>query len=187
MIEAPGTAGNYEYAFVVRDEASMTASATATVTVEMAPVETAIDTTFSAVLVYNRDGQEFGGLNLYNGEAVAFNSMDAQIRDLGIDLNLPSADNWLQQITAVNDAELKAPGDSQPEGFSFETTNTREALIATFDNGVAITNSEKVAVGDIFLVKNNDDYFILQVTEVTVTAGDNNDYYEFSIKKSEGA
>lgn len=168
------------YAIEVADAQGFTGQATINVT-----LNPGLDTTYTGVLVYNKDGQEFGGLNLYTGASVPFNSPEAQLRDLGIDINLPLADNWLQQIIPVNDAVLKVPGANQPEGFSFENITTRDALVAAFDAGTEIAQSEKVQVGDIFLVRKDDDYFILQVTEVTVTASDNNDYYEFSIKKSE--
>jgi hypothetical protein len=148
-------------------------------------IGTGIDTIYTGVLVYNRDGQQFGGLNLYTGASVRFDSPDAQLRDLGIDLGQPTANNWIQKIIPVNNAVLKTPGMNQPEGFSFESITSREALVAAFDAGVQVAESEKVMVDDIFLVRKDDDYFILKVTKVVVTPADNNDYYEFSIKKSE--
>ncbi|MEM6377786.1 MAG: hypothetical protein AAF705_06220 [Bacteroidota bacterium] len=170
----------YTYRVDLTDTEGITASATLEVL-----VTNSIDTAYTGILVYNRDGQQFGGLNLYTGQAVAFNSADAQIRDLGIDINLSAANNWIQRIRAVNAAELRVPGANQVEGFSFTNTNTRDALITAFNNGETVSgNSDVVAVGDVFLVKNNEDYFILEVTEIVVTATDNNDYYEFSIKKS---
>lgn len=169
----------YAYRVELTDAEGLTASATLDVL-----VVNSIDTAYTGVLVYNRSGQRLGGLNLYTGEAIAFNSADAQIRDVGIDINLPADRNWIQKIRAVNAAVLKVPGANQVENFSFANTNTRDAIIAAFDNGDTIGDSDKVAIGDVFLVKNNDDYFILEVTNVVVTAADNNDYYEFSIKKS---
>lgn len=169
----------YAYRVELADAEGLTASATLDVL-----VVNSIDTAYAGVLVYNRDGQRLGGLNLYTGEAIAFNSANAQIRDVGIDINLPADRNWIQKIRAVNAAVLKVPGANQVEGFSFANTNTRDVLIAAYDNGDTIGDSDKVAIGDVFLVKNNDDYFILEVTNIVVTATDNNDYYEFSIKKS---
>jgi len=170
----------YTYRIELRDAEGLSAS----VSVDIL-VQNTIDTSYTGVLVYNKDGNQLGGLNLYDGSAVAFNSSNAQIRDLGIDLNLPLASNWLQKIRAVNSAQLRIPGNNQVENFSFENTNSRDALIAAYNNGVDIGDSDKVQVDDIFLVKNNDDYFILKVTQVMVTPSDNNDFYEFSIKKSE--
>ncbi|MEO0341777.1 MAG: hypothetical protein AAF242_21560, partial [Bacteroidota bacterium] len=105
----------YNYRIELTDSEGLMSNATLSVL-----VENTLDTTYTGVLVYNRDGQQLGGLNLYTGEAVAFNSPNAQIRDLGIDLDLPVATNWLRQIRAVNGANLRTPGDNQPEGFSFE-------------------------------------------------------------------
>jgi hypothetical protein len=178
--DTPDSTTAYTYRIDLTDVDGATASASLDVF-----VTDAVDTTYTGVLVYNKDGQQFGGLNLYTGTSVAFNSPDAQLRDLGIDLDLPAANNWIQKIRPTKGAILKIPGDNQPEGFSFENTNARSTLIAAFDNGVEITESEVVVVGDIFLVQNGDDYFILEVTNVVVTTTDNNDYYEFIIKKSE--
>lgn len=169
----------YAYRIEAIDSEGLTASATLEVL-----VVNSIDTAYTGVLVYNKDGQRLGGLNLYTGEAVAFNSSNAQIRDVGIDINLSAPNNWIQKIRAVNSAVLRVPGALQVEGFSFANINTRDALVVAFNTGVTITDSDKVAVGDIFLVQNNDDYFILEVTNIVVTPADNNDYYEFSIKKS---
>lgn len=179
VAETPDS-NTYSYRIELTDGEGISTSATLEVL-----IVNSIDTAYTGVLVYNRDGQQFGGLNLYTGEAVVFNSPDAQIRDMGIDLNLVAALNWIQQIRAVNNAELRAAGLNQVEGFSFANINSRANLIAAFENGSTIAgNSEVVTIGDIFLVKNNDDYFILEVTNVVVTPTDNNDYYEFSIKKS---
>ena len=139
----------------------------------------------SNYLVYNKDGKEFGGLNLYTGTSVAYNSADAQLRDKGIDINRPLASNWLQQVIPVNDAILKVPGSNQLEGFSFESITSHDALVAAFNVGDQVTESDKLQVDDILLVQKDDDYFILKVTQVVVTDANNDDYYEFSIKKSE--
>ena len=180
VIEMAATGDAATYGIDVADTQGLLGSLNISVTLGLP-----IDTSYTGVLVYNRDGQQFGGLNLYTGESVAFNSPDAQIRDLGIDLNQPVASNWIQKIIPVNNAVLKVPGANQPEGFSFANVTSRDILIAAFDAGDAINQSEKVQIGDIFLVQKDDDYFILEVTNVVVTDNDNNDYYEFSIKKSE--
>lgn len=180
VADTPDSTAAYTYRIDLIDADGTIASASLDVL-----VTDAVDTTYTGVLVYNKDGQQPGGLNLYTGNSVAFNSPDAQIRDLGIDLDRPVDDNWLQKIRAVNGATLKVPGNNQPEGFSFENTNTRSTLIAAFDNGLQIGDSDEVMVDDIFLVQNDNDYFILKVTQIVVTATDNNDYYEFIIKKSE--
>ncbi|HKK75550.1 MAG TPA: hypothetical protein VJ953_10800 [Saprospiraceae bacterium] len=176
----PDTTNGYTYRIDVTDADGISGSAILNIFV----TET-LDTTYTGVLVYNKDGQELGGLNLYTGNSVAFNSPDAQIRDLGIDTDKVAAENWIQKIRAVNGAVLKVPGDNQPEGFSFENTNSRSTLIAAYDNGVEIGDSDEVMIDDVFMVQNGNDYFIMRVTDVVVTTSDNNDYYEFIIKKSE--
>jgi len=39
-----------------------------------------------------------------------------------------------------------------------------------------------VIVGDVFVVQNGGNYFLLEVTNINVTMDNNNDFYEFSIK-----
>lgn len=165
---------------------------TKTYTVELkdesgAAVSTAFDLTvlveYSAVVVNNRDGQNFGGLDMDTGEAVPFNSPLAEIQDKGINLNLPAAQNWYQQILPRPGVELKVPDLTQAENFSYENANSRAAIIAAFDSGITKTESDPVQMGDLFLVKRDDNYYLMECAEVNVTPADNNDFYRFNVKQ----
>ena len=166
--------GTQTYTIEIKDEDGNTQTAEFDLTVMIEYV---------AVIVNNKDGQNLGGLDLDNGENVSFDSADAELRDLGIDLNQPLASNWIQEITAVNGAEIKIPDMTQVENFSYENATTREIIINAFDTGLALESGDKVEVDDMFVVKRGDDYFLLSTTQVVVTPSDNFDYYEFDVKQ----
>jgi hypothetical protein len=152
-----------------------------------ATVSTAFDLTvlveYTALIVNNKDGQNKGGLDMDTGTTVAFNSAMAEIRDKGITLSLPNAQNWYQQILPVNGAELRLPDLTASENFSYDNANSRAAIVAAFDSGIAKTESDPVAVNDLFLVKRDDNYYLMQCTNVVVKPTDNSDYYEFKVKQ----
>lgn len=177
--------GIANYAFEILDEDGNKASISINVDIE----STAVDGQFTAIMVNNADGpsDSFGGLDLDDTpEAVAFNSADAELRDLGIDTDIAVPENWLQQVEPVNGATLRVPDFTQSENFSFDNANSREAIVAAYDSGIEQTQSEALSVGDLLIVKRNEDYFLLEVTRVEVTTDNNLDFYEFDIKQSFG-
>ncbi len=147
------------------------------------------------------DGQ--GGLDLDTGESVGSilgntgnpaidtSYKRAEINDEGIDLGKPLASNWLRQISGTNGAEVRYIGGSMPENFDFDNVKFREEIVAAFDNGRKFTAkdstgeliSDPLKVGDILTVKRGDKYYMIKVTKINITTNDNNDSYEFSIKK----
>lgn len=168
---------------------------TTTYKIELKDESGAVDTTtfdltvlveYTALLINNKDGQQLGGLDLDEGQTVAFDSQLAEIRDKGITLSLPNAQNWYQQILPVNGAELRMPDLTQAENFSYENANTRAVIVAAFESGITKTESDPVAVDDLFLIKRVDNYYLLQCTKVEVTANDNKDFYEFNVKQVRG-
>ena len=139
---------------------------------------------FSAVVVNNADGPNLGGLDLDTGLAVPYNSANAEIRDKGIDLAKPIATNWLQKIEPRNGAVLRIPDSGQSENFTYANAKTRAAIIAAFDSGISKTESDVVKVGDLFIIQRGDDYFLLECADISVTSGDNLDYYKFNVKQA---
>lgn len=126
-----------------------------------------------------------GGLNLLTGEGTGTvasdpTSAEAHIKDEGIDLDLPAASNWLRQISGVNGSTLKVPAD----GLVFNDVATKNQIVDAWnDTGATdITVSEAVEVDDMFLVNQNDLYFLILVTAVNNTETDNADNIEFRIK-----
>ena len=170
--------GPHTYTIEVTDANGITASLDLSVN-----IGTPVDMEFTAVVVNNADGPDNGGLDLDNGVNVPAASGDAEIRDMGIDINQPVDANWLQQIEAVNGASIRTPDSSQPEAFDFAAANTKEAIIAAYDAGDDVSEPD-VAIDDIFLVKRGEDYFILKVTKIVVTPSDNADLYEFDVKQA---
>ena len=152
-----------------------------------AAVSTEFDLTvlveYTALIINNRDGVNFGGLDLDEGQTVPYNSPIADIRDKGIDLSKPSASNWYQQILPVNGAEIKVADLTQAENFSYENATTRAIIVSAYETGTAKTETDVIEVGYTFLVKRDDDYFLLQCINVEVNTSNNTDFYEFNVKQ----
>jgi hypothetical protein len=166
--------GTQTYTIELKDESGATVSTEFNLTVLVE---------YTTLIVNNADGQQLGGLDLDTGETVARGSMEAEIRDKGITLDRPNDQNWYQQILPVNDAELRVPDLTASENFSYDNANSRAAIVAAFDSGIAKTESDPVQVGDLFLVKRLNNYYLMECTAVVVTPDDNNDYYEFKVKQ----
>lgn len=167
------------YAVVITDVDGETASESVDIYTENAGTPV---TERTMILLLNQAGPAGqGGLDLESGNQTGTQASDtdADIRDMGIDTNLPLDQNWLQQIATINGSELKVPA----AGLVYEDILTSEQILAAFNDGQAFTESSKVAVGDVFLAKTSEDnYFILKTVNITVTPSDNSDSYEFSVK-----
>lgn len=170
--------GTTTYTIELTDESSATVSTEFDLTVMVE---------FQALLINNKDGQQFGGLDLDEGQTVPFNSALAEIRDKGITLDRPTDENWYQQILPANDmVTLRVPDLTASENFSYENANSRGAIVAAFDSGIDKAESDVVAVGDLFLVKRADNYYLLECVEIEITNSDNNDFYKFNVKQVAG-
>ncbi|MEO1514479.1 MAG: hypothetical protein AAFV95_05680 [Bacteroidota bacterium] len=172
---------NKTYTIEVTDEASQVTS----IDINFL-AGTLIDGTFPAELLSNADGPSsvFGGLDLSVPDSVPANSPLADIVDLGIDINKLPADNWLQKFKPANGAELRVPAGFQPETFDFDAFTIKEQIIELYNAGTEITETDVVAVDDIFIVKSGEDYFLLKITAVNVTTADNRDSYEMTVKQA---
>lgn len=143
----------------------------------------------SGKLLYNSSGPTgTGGINLLTGEGTGSADASAHIKDEGVDFGLPLGNNWIQKISGVNGSTIRTLSNST-EMFSFDAIQTKEAILALYNEGDAIVDgvSEVVEIGDIFIVNNESNYFLLEVIDVYVeTSTDpmiaNDDYYEFAIK-----
>ena len=155
-IKAQESGGAKTYTLFLTDAAGAVDSASIVVV-----TGTAI-TSFEGKLLLNAGGGVgTGGLNLLTGVGTGSNDPNAHIKDLGIDLSKPLAENWKQKIAGVNGSELRVLGSSTPETFSFENIEYKEEIVGLFDNGTTITESEKVQKDDVFIVQNGTDYFLL--------------------------
>ncbi|MCO6478911.1 MAG: hypothetical protein J5I94_19910 [Phaeodactylibacter sp.] len=188
------------YTFEVTDKALETASVSFDITI-VAPPGTPIDEEITGALLNQAGPAGTGGLDLDTGNGTGSNAAEAEIQDEGIDLSLSVANNWRRQISAVeaNGVSVRTPDLSKlPEDFSFENITLKEQIQEAYNTGLALTGSdadcnctdgvsgeevsEPVQVDDMFVVKKGDMYYIIVVTAVNVTDGDNNDSYEFNIK-----
>lgn len=137
------------------------------------------------VLLLNQGGPAgTGGLDLHTGTSTGSKDSTADIRDNGIDLAKPLAENWIQKIspvdTAINNTVVLAVPDAS---FDYNSITTKEEIMEAFNVATPITVSDVVQNGDQFLVFSDGTYFAIIVTDVIITEMNNADYYEFSVKQ----
>lgn len=137
----------------------------------------------TVILLLNQGGPAGqGGLDLESGNSTGTSQAAdsiADIRDMGINTNLPVASNWLQQIGVINGSDLRYPS----AGFNYDNVLVKEEVSAAFEAGQVFTTSDKVEVGDVFLCKTRrGNVYVLKTVSITVTPNDNADQYEFSVK-----
>lgn len=186
------------YTFEVTDKVQEKASVSFDITI-VPPPGTPIEEEISGALLNQAGPAGTGGLDLDAGTGTGSSNAEAEIQDEGIDLNLSVANNWRQQIAGVNGTTLRAPDLTKlPENFSFENVTIKEQIKEAYDTGLALTGSdapcnctdatsgetvsEKVEVGDMFIVKKGDVYYMIIARAVNVTSNDNDDSYSFDIK-----
>ncbi|MFZ1704078.1 MAG: hypothetical protein WAT79_07005 [Saprospiraceae bacterium] len=179
-IQSDSILGSKTYSFEVEDENGNIAGKSLIITESGTLV-----TSLNGVL-FNQGGPTgTGGLNLKNGAGVGSMDASAHIKDEGIDLGLPDASNWKQQISGVNGSQLKYIVKGQngvPESFTFGDITIKEQILGLWSAGTAFTVSNKIKVGDLIIVNNGVDYFLLEVKEVNLTTIDNKDNYKLDIK-----
>jgi len=135
-----------------------------------------------------------GGLDLDDGTGLGSRDIEVEIKDEGIDLELPIAQNWKQQISGVNGSEIRyvIPGQKDvPEGFTFAGVTIKEEVRLAYENGVQFDlkngddelTSYQISTGDMFSVRNGDNYYLLNVSAVNVVSNGNADHYVMDIKK----
>jgi len=180
-IEAHSTEGIRTYTFRVEDEVGETDEISIDVEVMMEEVRNPIDTTATMILVNNADGELQGGLDLDVPETVSASSNMAELRDMGIDLDMPVPSNWRRQIQTRNGATLVM---LDTMNFAFAEVSFKDEIVTLYDSGTEASSSPVLSSGDAFAVKRDDDYFLLILTEIVVTSDDNNDYYQFDIKSA---
>lgn len=180
LIKAQG--GSHSYTIELAAEDGQTANLLATI--NEAVTTTPLDATFEGRLVSNADGPNNGGLDLDDGTAVSSSSALAEIVDNGIDIAQPASSNWIQTISPVNGAELRTVNLSDiTEIGNFDNVTSKEQILTAYNSGSPVGESPVVLIGDVFVVSSGGTLFLMEVTDVQATSGDNEDFYEFSIKK----
>lgn len=192
IIRSPMTPDVYKYTIKFIDAAGLSSSKNITATVGK-------KVTMLTGILLNQSGPDGqGGLDLDTGKSTGTVSSDptsatAEIRDEGI-VNLTNDPTWKQQISGMNGSVVKyivKGKNGISETFKFEDVTFSEQIPALFTNGTDFTLksttgnrdvSNKVAVGDIFVVKNGAKHFLLVVKNVKITTNDNSDSYTFDVK-----
>jgi hypothetical protein len=190
--KAPSTTGTYKYTVKFIDAAGLSDSRDITVSVGT-PVSMLVG------ILLNQSGPSGqGGLDLDTGASTGTVDSDpstanGKIRDEGI-VNIVSDQTWKQQISGMNGSEIKyiiKGTNGISENFKFENVKYKEEIAGLWTNGVTFTKnstdgqrkvSDKVAVGDIFIVKNGTKYYLITVKDIKITTTDNKDNYTFDIK-----
>jgi len=173
--------GNHDYIIRITDTEDNSAEGAFSIVETM--TSTALDESYDFVLVSNASGPNQGGLDLDAGVAVASASPDAELRDLGIDLNQPNASNWLQQVEAVNGSTLRIVNvGNLPDGFSYDSVVSKEEVTDAFNSGNTVDPSPALQIGDLLAVSSATNIYLIRVDDIVVTASDNEDFYSFSIK-----
>lgn len=187
------------YTFELADAVGETSSASVGITLE--DQGTDIDTELTGVLFNQAGPAGTGGLDLDTGVGTGSTAAESELRDLGIDctINPDNAENWRSQIGTINGADMvKVDPTALGENFTFADVKFKEAIVEAYDTGETLSDgvsqnpscdetpvtdvTDPVAVGDIFAVLANGNYYLIQIDEVNAVSGSNGDNYELSIK-----
>jgi hypothetical protein len=172
-------AGTRTYTYRVADEAGTSEELTLNISIATGtPVAE-----LSGKLLLNASGPTgTGGINLLTGDGTGSDLADGgHIKDEGIDISQPVAQNWKKQISGVGSNVIRTPGLDFPVD-DFNAVQFSEEIQVAFDNGDDATIAD-VGVGDRFLVQlTSGEYVLVLVTNISETADNNDDFYELSIK-----
>ncbi len=181
------------YDFILTDDKGNLTQKSIVITVTGTPVFV-----LEGILLNQAGSGNTGGLDLDTGASTGATpsnptSASAEIRDEGI-VNDQTDQTWKQQISGMNGSEVKyiiKGTNGISESFTFENVKYKEDVASLWSNGTAFVLkstdmlravSNKVAVGEVFLVKNGAKYYLLKVKNVKVTTNDNKDQYTFDVK-----
>jgi hypothetical protein len=194
-VKAHTTFGVHTYDFVVADEKGLTSKVSLKINVVGVSLKN-----LTGILLNQSGPAGQGGLDLDTGASTGTvdtdaNAKNADIRDEGVVSILPPYDQtWKQQISGMNGSVIKYIKKGQngvSESFSYDDILYKEQVAALWGNGTAFTKksadgkrdvSDKVATGDIFIVKNGEKYYLLKTGTIKVTDTDNTDSYTFDVK-----
>jgi len=184
-INLPANTNTYTYKFTITDESNKTDVVTVDVKVEGL-------TTITSEKMYNYLGPATrpGGMDLSTGKAV-FKGPDpdeakgwpgADIRDDGNNL-VGEKKPWKGSFIPWGGSTVRKINNSA----SFETTISKAQIVELFNNGSSDLTIAKMIKGDVYVVKNGSDYYLVKIKEVVDDGKDegtdiNSDYSEFEIK-----
>ncbi len=176
------TPGTYDIDFIVTDSNSPTPRSE-TYTIEYIVAEPNLEE-LTGVLFNQAGPSGTGGLNLDTGEGTGSSDPTAHIRDRGNEDDNTST-IWIQKIVPItgNQVSLRYLSDE----VNYDDVQYSNQLEDLYNGGTEVGSegtAEKNVVGDTFIAKQGDDYWIFIIRNVTITSGnDNTDNYELDIKK----
>ncbi len=176
-VATQGTASTYT--FVVTGGSNGTASTDINITTTAAAPNI---TNLTGVLLNAGGPAGQGGLDLETGTSTGSNDSTADIKDQGIDIALPNATNWIQRIAPVGTNILTVAPSSSEFPTAFEDIQYQSQIEDAYNLSSQVTQSEVVNIGDVFLLNNGTNIFIIKCTNVNVTNSDNSDSYTFDVK-----
>ena len=188
LIRVHETAGTKSYTVEIADDGGQLSTLSLDITAGTSLTE------LQGVLFNAGGGQGTGGLDLDEGISTNSDDASAEIKDLGIDTDLPLDQNWIQRITAINGFEARylfAGQSGLPETFTFDGISFKEQIPSLWENSTPFTSEdvntgEKVSfimeVDDVFIVSDGVKYYTFIVREVNLREMDNSDNYVLDIK-----
>jgi len=179
-ISLPTESGTYKYEFVLADDNNNTN----TVSLE---VKVAAVSTITSERMYNYLGPLAGGLDLLTGKAVSKGGDNgtwagAHIRDNGNNVvpGNPDTYPWKGEFIPWNNSVVRKVNNSE-----WSNVVGKSQIVTLFNNAGSDLASSKMTVGDVYVVKNETNYFLIKVKSVVNdgSATENNDYSDFEIKQ----
>ena len=97
--------------------------------------------------------------------------------------------NWIQKFRHNGNGSVKElSADQASAGFAFDDIEYKEEILDLWDNAISPANDQeptnKVMVGDVFIISNDNDYFLIECTNVEITTTNNSDFYNFKVKQA---
>ena len=154
---------------------------TATDAISISTMSATPDITTHIGVLFNKSGPTgTGGLDLETGASTGSANAAADIKDAG---NISSTDQeWIRKIQPVGTNILSIAPTSAEFPTTFDNITLKSEISDAYNLSAVVTRSPVVNVGDVFLVNNGTNIFIIKCTNVNVTPGDNNDSYTFDVK-----
>ncbi len=173
--------GTYDITVIIQDGA--TPPKTAEYSFEYTVSDPDLSEITGAILFNSEDSDNVGGLNLQTGNSTGDDSSSAHIKDMGNDNN-PIAGSWAQKIAPVinNGVSLrKLSAAVDYDGVQFSSQ-----IIDLYGEGTEVGSggtNEKIQIGDTFVARKGENYYLFTITEVNITTLGDQDNYEISIKR----
>jgi len=177
-IDPVAKTGAYKYEFVLTDEKNNTNTVALEVNIKTVA-------TITSEKMYNYLGPLAGGLDLLTGKAVVKGAdvnnewATAHIRDNGNDV-VGNTYPWKGEFIPWKGSVVRKTDNS-----NWDLTVSPGQISSLFDNGLTDLATVKMKVGDVYVVKNGDHYFMIKVKEVSDdgSASKNEDFSSFEIKQ----